>query len=260
MTLSVHRTLEAPLRTGRRSPRAAGPSPAARRPFTAGAGGACAGWRRSTSARWSPCPSWPSPPGFPGGFGALGDALARPVPGTRSSSRSWPRPACRDHQRGLRDTLAYVLVRFRFPGRGLLGALVDLPFAIPTLVTGVMLAALYGPNSPVGRFLDRPRDPDHLRRPRHRAGPTGRDAPPRGPDRRAGPAGAGRVPGRGVSSPGGGRVDDVSQDRVPRHPPGRGGRHAPVLRPGHRRVRVHRDRGRQHHRQDPRPRRCSSFS
>jgi sulfate transport system permease protein len=51
--------------------------------------------------------------------------------------------------------LAYVLVRFRFPGRGLLAALVDLPFAIPTLVTGVMLVALYGPNSPVGGFLGR---------------------------------------------------------------------------------------------------------
>jgi sulfate transport system permease protein len=49
--------------------------------------------------------------------------------------------------------LAYVLVRFRFPGRGLLSGIADLPFAIPTLVTGVMLVALYGPNSPVGRFL-----------------------------------------------------------------------------------------------------------
>jgi sulfate transport system permease protein len=49
--------------------------------------------------------------------------------------------------------LAYVLVRFRFPGRSLLSGIVDLPFAIPTLVTGVMLVALYGPASPVGRWL-----------------------------------------------------------------------------------------------------------
>jgi sulfate transport system permease protein len=49
--------------------------------------------------------------------------------------------------------LAYVLVRFRFPGRALLSGIADLPFAIPTLVTGVMLVALYGPNSPVGGFL-----------------------------------------------------------------------------------------------------------
>jgi sulfate/thiosulfate transport system permease protein len=49
--------------------------------------------------------------------------------------------------------LAYVLVRYRFPGRSLLSAVVDLPFAIPTLVTGVMLVALYGPASPVGARL-----------------------------------------------------------------------------------------------------------
>jgi sulfate/thiosulfate transport system permease protein len=50
--------------------------------------------------------------------------------------------------------IAYVLVRFRFPGRSLLSAIVDLPFAIPTLVTGVMLVALYGPSSPVGAWLE----------------------------------------------------------------------------------------------------------
>lgn len=50
--------------------------------------------------------------------------------------------------------LAYVLVRFEFPGRWLVGALVDLPFALPTLVTGVMLVALYGPASPVGGWLE----------------------------------------------------------------------------------------------------------
>ncbi|MGZ8580970.1 MAG: sulfate ABC transporter permease subunit CysT [Actinomycetota bacterium] len=51
--------------------------------------------------------------------------------------------------------LAYVLVRFSFPGKRLLSAVVDLPLAIPTLVTGVMLVALYGPASPIGGFLDR---------------------------------------------------------------------------------------------------------
>ena len=49
--------------------------------------------------------------------------------------------------------IAYVLVRYRFPGRGTVSALVDVPFAVPTLVTGVMLVALYGPASPVGGFL-----------------------------------------------------------------------------------------------------------
>ncbi|HEY7524680.1 MAG TPA: ABC transporter permease subunit, partial [Candidatus Limnocylindrales bacterium] len=48
---------------------------------------------------------------------------------------------------------AYALVRYRFPGRALLDGIVDLPFAIPTLVTGVMLVALYGPQTGVGSWL-----------------------------------------------------------------------------------------------------------
>jgi sulfate transport system permease protein len=46
---------------------------------------------------------------------------------------------------------AWVLVRHRFAGKALLSALVDLPFAIPTLVAGVMLGLLYGPDTIVGR-------------------------------------------------------------------------------------------------------------
>ena len=45
---------------------------------------------------------------------------------------------------------AWVLVRYRFPGRTALSALVDLPFAIPTLVAGMMLAVLYGQGSLIG--------------------------------------------------------------------------------------------------------------
>jgi sulfate/thiosulfate transport system permease protein len=48
---------------------------------------------------------------------------------------------------------AYVLVRYQFPGRRLLNALIDLPFAIPTLVTGVMLVVLYGPQGIVGSWF-----------------------------------------------------------------------------------------------------------
>jgi sulfate transport system permease protein len=49
--------------------------------------------------------------------------------------------------------LAYVLVRIHFPGREIVSAIVDLPFAIPTLVAGVMLVALYGPSSAVGGWF-----------------------------------------------------------------------------------------------------------
>jgi sulfate transport system permease protein len=50
--------------------------------------------------------------------------------------------------------LAYVLVRMRFPGRDLLSTVVDLPFAVPTLVAGVMLRALYGPSTVVGGWFE----------------------------------------------------------------------------------------------------------
>ena len=45
---------------------------------------------------------------------------------------------------------AWVLVRYRFPGRTIMDALVDLPFALPTIVAGLTLLALYGPKSPFG--------------------------------------------------------------------------------------------------------------
>ena len=46
--------------------------------------------------------------------------------------------------------IAWSLVRDRFVGQGLVNALVDLPFALPTIVAGLTLLALYGPKSPVG--------------------------------------------------------------------------------------------------------------
>jgi sulfate transport system permease protein len=49
---------------------------------------------------------------------------------------------------------AYVLVRYDFPGRSLLNATIDMPFAIPTLVIGVMLVALYGPQRTLGAWLE----------------------------------------------------------------------------------------------------------
>jgi sulfate transport system permease protein len=46
--------------------------------------------------------------------------------------------------------IAWVLVRDRFPGKGALDAVIDLPFALPTIVAGLTLLALYGPNGPFG--------------------------------------------------------------------------------------------------------------
>jgi sulfate transport system permease protein len=93
--------------------------------------------------------------GFDRRLGSLREALA--VPGATAALRlTLITAALAAVINGLFGTLlAWVLVRLRFPGRGALGAIVDLPFAIPTLVTGVMLVALYGPNSPIGAFLGR---------------------------------------------------------------------------------------------------------
>lgn len=49
---------------------------------------------------------------------------------------------------------AYVLARYQFPGRSVLDSLVDMPFAIPTLVTGVMLVVLYGPSGVLGSWFE----------------------------------------------------------------------------------------------------------
>ena len=49
--------------------------------------------------------------------------------------------------------VAWVLVRYRFPGRAVVDALVDLPFALPTAVAGIALTTLYAPNGWLGSLL-----------------------------------------------------------------------------------------------------------
>ncbi|MCZ4556719.1 MULTISPECIES: sulfate ABC transporter permease subunit CysT [Rhodococcus] len=50
--------------------------------------------------------------------------------------------------------IAWVLVRDEFPGKRFVNALIDLPFALPTIVASIVLLALYGPNSPIGVQLN----------------------------------------------------------------------------------------------------------
>ena len=49
--------------------------------------------------------------------------------------------------------VAWVLVRYTFPGRRIVDALVDLPFALPTAVAGITLTAIYAPNGWIGKLL-----------------------------------------------------------------------------------------------------------
>jgi sulfate/thiosulfate transport system permease protein len=50
--------------------------------------------------------------------------------------------------------VAWVLARYRFPGKRIVDGLVDLPFALPTAVAGICLTAVYAPNGWLGRYLE----------------------------------------------------------------------------------------------------------
>lgn len=50
--------------------------------------------------------------------------------------------------------IAWILVRYSFPGKRIIDALVDLPFALPTAVAGIALTAVYAPNGWIGQYLE----------------------------------------------------------------------------------------------------------
>jgi len=58
--------------------------------------------------------------------------------------------------------VAWVLGRYKFPGRRLLDAIVDLPFALPTAVAGISLCTLYAPTGWIGRYLNGAPFPGHF--------------------------------------------------------------------------------------------------
>lgn len=89
--------------------------------------------------------------GFAGGLDTFREAMASPGAWEAISLTLVASALAATINAILGTMLAYILVRYRFRGRGLLSAIVDLPFAIPTLVTGVMLVAIYGPNTPIGK-------------------------------------------------------------------------------------------------------------
>lgn len=49
--------------------------------------------------------------------------------------------------------IAWTLVRYEFPGRNFIDALIDMPFALPTAVSGIALTAVFAENGPLGRYL-----------------------------------------------------------------------------------------------------------
>jgi sulfate/thiosulfate transport system permease protein len=88
--------------------------------------------------------------GFAQGLSALWETVQLPVARGALWLTIWTATVIAIVNAVLGTATAWVLVRYRFPGRQVLSALVDLPFAIPTLVAGMMLAILYGKGSLVG--------------------------------------------------------------------------------------------------------------
>ncbi|MFN8439482.1 MAG: sulfate ABC transporter permease subunit CysT [Caldilineaceae bacterium] len=91
--------------------------------------------------------------GLRGGLGELWRQVTLPVAWHALMLTLWTAAVMTVINAVMGTLTAYVLVRYEFPGKGLLNGLIDLPLAIPTLVTGVMLVALYGPQQSVGAWL-----------------------------------------------------------------------------------------------------------
>lgn len=91
--------------------------------------------------------------GLNAGFAALAQSLSTPGALHALWLTLWSAAAMTLINAVMGTAAAWALVRYRFPGRSFLSTLVDLPFAIPTLVTGVMLVILYGPHGLMGAWL-----------------------------------------------------------------------------------------------------------
>jgi sulfate transport system permease protein len=92
--------------------------------------------------------------GTAGGLGAVWDAVSAPAAADALIRTLWTAGLVAAVNAVMGTATAWVLVRTNLPGRSLLSALVDLPFAIPTLVAGVMLVLLFGPQEPLGRWME----------------------------------------------------------------------------------------------------------
>ena len=88
------------------------------------------------------------------GWGHFWDAMTTPrvLASLRLSFAASLRAAATNVLFGL--LVAWVLVRYTFPFRRFVDAIVDLPFALPTAVAGIALAALYAPNGWIGGALE----------------------------------------------------------------------------------------------------------
>jgi sulfate transport system permease protein len=92
--------------------------------------------------------------GLQNGLGGLWQAISQPVAWHALMLTLWTAAVMVVINTIMGTLTAYVLVRYEFPGKSGLNAVIDLPLAIPTLVTGVMLVILFGPQNALGGWLD----------------------------------------------------------------------------------------------------------
>ena len=89
----------------------------------------------------------------PGGVGAALHALASRTARAALWLTVWTAVVVALVNAVMGTLTAWVLARYKFFGKAILNAVIDLPFAIPTLVTGLMLVVLYGPQQVIGQVL-----------------------------------------------------------------------------------------------------------
>ncbi len=87
---------------------------------------------------------------FDGGLGEFWDAITRPQARAALELTIALSAIVTVINAVMGTLIAWVLVRDEFRGKRLVNTLIDLPFALPTIVAGIVLLALYGPNSPLG--------------------------------------------------------------------------------------------------------------
>jgi sulfate transport system permease protein len=92
--------------------------------------------------------------GLSGGVSSLWASISEPIARDAIGLTLWTGAAVALINVPLGTATAWMLTRYAIPGRALVSALVDLPLAVPTLVAGVMLAVIYGPDSALGRSLE----------------------------------------------------------------------------------------------------------
>ncbi|TSE00041.1 sulfate ABC transporter permease subunit CysT [Skermania sp. ID1734] len=91
---------------------------------------------------------------FGGGIGQFWDAVTAPVALASLKVTIWVSVIVAVINAVMGTLVAWVLVRDNFPGKAIVNALIDLPFALPTIVASIVLLSLYGPDSPVNIHLN----------------------------------------------------------------------------------------------------------